>query len=359
MSISDSAIPRLIELARWAPSGDNTQPWRFERLAADHLVVHGFDTRAHCVYDLDGHASQLAIGTMLETMRIAATEQSLVLDVRRRADAPETTPTFDVHLHAEEGLAPDPLLPQIPRRSVNRRPYSTQALGSDQLQALRAALPDGYSLRCFSSLGERWRMSRLMFANAKLRLTMREAYEVHRSIIDWGQRYSSDKVPDQALGVDAMTLKLMRWALADWRRVTFMNRWLGGTLAPRLQMDLLPSLACAAHVAISAERPARQPDDYVAAGAAVQRFWLTATRLGLQHQPEMTCLIFARYVREGRAFSPDPGAGRQASRLARQTSALLGPELPQTIWLGRIGTASNATARSLRLDDAQLARQVS
>ena len=23
-------IYRIIELARWAPSGDNTQPWRFE-----------------------------------------------------------------------------------------------------------------------------------------------------------------------------------------------------------------------------------------------------------------------------------------------------------------------------------------
>ena len=54
-----SAIEQILELARWAPSGDNTQPWRFEIADAQSLVVHGFDTREHCVYDLDGRPSQM------------------------------------------------------------------------------------------------------------------------------------------------------------------------------------------------------------------------------------------------------------------------------------------------------------
>ena len=47
-------IEQILELARWAPSGDNTQPWRFEVLGDDHFVVHGFDTRDWCLYDIDG-----------------------------------------------------------------------------------------------------------------------------------------------------------------------------------------------------------------------------------------------------------------------------------------------------------------
>ena len=67
-----SVVLRILDLARWAPSGDNTQPWRFQIASDSHVVVHGFDTRDHCVYDLDGHPSQISIGALLETLSIAA-----------------------------------------------------------------------------------------------------------------------------------------------------------------------------------------------------------------------------------------------------------------------------------------------
>ncbi|RTL16759.1 MAG: molybdopterin biosynthesis protein MoeY, partial [Rhodocyclaceae bacterium] len=55
--IEQGTMERLLERARWAPSGDNTQPWRFEVLGVDRLAIHGFDTRAEVVYDFDGRAS--------------------------------------------------------------------------------------------------------------------------------------------------------------------------------------------------------------------------------------------------------------------------------------------------------------
>ena len=56
---ANGILEQILDLARWAPSGDNTQPWRFERVDDLHVVVHGFDTRDHCVYDLTGHPSQM------------------------------------------------------------------------------------------------------------------------------------------------------------------------------------------------------------------------------------------------------------------------------------------------------------
>lgn len=72
-------LTEILDLARWAPSGDNTQPWRFEIASDDQVVVHGFDTRQHCVYDLDGHPSQISLGALLETIALAATRFSLGL----------------------------------------------------------------------------------------------------------------------------------------------------------------------------------------------------------------------------------------------------------------------------------------
>ena len=71
MSPQDTLL-HILDQARWAPSGDNTQPWRFELAAPDHVVVHASDTRADTVYDLDGHPSQISVGALLETIAIAA-----------------------------------------------------------------------------------------------------------------------------------------------------------------------------------------------------------------------------------------------------------------------------------------------
>ncbi len=342
-------IEQILNLARWAPSGDNTQPWRFEIVNEHHVVVHGFDTRDHCVYDLDGHPSQIALGALLETISIAATGHGLQTGIQRRTDYPETKPTFDVHFEADPSIQPEPLIQYIPYRSVQRRPMHTRPLTEREKAALEASVGQGYRILWLEGLRDRIRAAHLMFNNAKLRLTIPEAYEVHRSIIEWNARFSEDRVPDQAIGLDPVTTRLMRWVMQSWQRVDFFNTFLAGTWAPRIQLDLIPGLACAAHFAIVAHKAPETMDDYVDAGRAVQRFWLTVTSLGLQLQPEMTPLIFSRYAHEERRFSKSDAARLQAQTLARQLKKVLADDTSRTVFLGRTGYGASAWARSLRL----------
>lgn len=340
---------RILDRARWAPSGDNTQPWRFEILGDDHLVVHGFDTRDHVVYDLDGHPSQLAVGALLETIVIAASAERLICQIERRPDTPETHLLINVHFeHSEESL-PDPLAPFIEQRVVQRRPMSPQPLTVEQKNTLSAALPAGYSVIWFEGWANRYRMAQLLFDNAKIRLNIPEAYQVHKAVIEWGARYSEDKIPSQAVGVDPLTERLMQWAMASWERIEFLNKWLLGDLAPRIQLDLLPGLFCAAHFALLAPAPLRTIDDYLAAGRAMQRFWLTASSLGLLCQPEMTPVIFSRYHREKYAFTADNRYLHSAGRLSARLGQMLdGAHMESMLFLGRIGLGQQPPARSTR-----------
>lgn len=350
MTTLDPTLEKILDLARWAPSGDNTQPWRFEIVDARHLVVHGFDTRDHCVYDLDGHPSQISLGALLETMRCAASLFRLSMRAERRPGLPDTRPTFDVAFSSAPAAEPDPLALAIEHRSVQRRPLSTRALTAAERQALQAALPPGYRVLWLASWSQRWAMARLLYHNAGLRLTMPEAHQVHRAVIEWKARYSNDRIPAQALGVDPLTARLMQWVMQSWDRVAFFNTWLAGTVAPRLQMDLVPALACAAHFVLVADQRPRTTDDYVAAGRAMQRFWLAAARAGLQLQPELTPLIFARYVRENRPFSRAPGMHARARALARQAQLVIGKhDFEHAVFMGRIGAGAPARSRSLRL----------
>ena len=345
-----SVVLEVLDLARWAPSGDNSQPWRFEVLGDERALVHAFDTRSHCVYDLEGHASQLAVGAMLETIRIAAAARQRLAHIERRQDAPAEAPVFDVRLVPAPALAAEDLHRAIRDRTVMRKPLSVRPLRTDDKARLEAAVGDDFRVVWFESARQRLRLAWLAVRSAKIRLTIPEAYAVHREIIEWDARYSEDRVPDQALGADALSLRSMRWVMANWERVQLMNRWFGGTLAPRLQLDLLPGLFCAAHFALVARRPPRDIDDRVRAGAAVQRFWLTATLLGLQLQPQYTPLVFAEYVRRKVDFTGVQGARRRAAWVERRLARLLGEEgAPATVFLGRLGYGRPHFARSLRL----------
>jgi len=350
-----SLLDELVSLARWAPSGDNTQPWRFALHPPDRLTVFGHDTRHDCVYDLRGEATQLSLGALLCTFEIAATSLGHRVTWQRQAAAPENMPRFDLQLHPAPGVQADPLADSIRRRSVQRRPMHTTPLLQEQMVRLEAAAGPGFRLIWLTSAQQRWAAARLLFANAGLRLSLPEAYPVHKRIIQWNSRESEDRIPDQALGASWATLQLMRFGLASWKRVNFFNRWLAGTWIPRIELDLIPAMRCAAHYLLVADHEPTGIDDFVAAGRAVQRVWLTATAEGLWQQPEMTPLIFARYARRNIKFTADNGLAQQASQLAAALQGLAGDSAPQAVWMGRLGSGPTPVARSTRLSLSALA----
>ena len=164
-----------------------------------------------------------------------------------------------------------------------------------------------------------------------------------------------DSGPSSWLG--SHRLKLMRWALVSWERVDFLNKYLGGTLLPRLQLDLIPGFFCGAHFLISSARKLTDDADYQAGGRATQRFWLTATQQGLQFQPEMTPLIFSRFVLEQRQFTIASGASRLAGDLAKALTGILGRDFAERgVFMGRVGFGKPPTSRSTRLDMRDLVK---
>lgn len=346
---------QILDLARWAPSGDNTQPWRFELIADDHIAVHGHDTRDHVLYDFDGHPSQMAHGAFLETLRLAATRYGLLAEWSIRPGQPDTAPIYDVKLRPAN-ISEDPLVPFITTRTVQRRAMSSTPLLPEQKAALIAAVGNDYTVQFFESFQERLAVARLLWNNAHIRLTCPEAYPVHRDIIEWNAQFSADRIPDRAVGTDPMTTKLMQWVMQSWERVSFFNRFLGGTIVPRIQLDFIPALACAGHVLLKPVAPVRDLAARVKAGIALQRLWLTTTALGLHLQPEMTPVIFRWYARSDRSFSIDPAIAAKTHELARRFEDAAGAEERDDFsFFCRIGKSPLPSARSTRKNLSDLA----
>lgn len=346
-----AVIHDVLELARWAPSGDNTQPWRFEIRSDTRARIHGFDTREQCVYDLDGCASRLAHGALLENIALAATRFGMRAVDAIESEEPSGRIVYDVALHPAQADEPeDPLVACIEPRSVQRRAMSTTPLSVAQRAALEAAVV-GFDVHWMSALPDRWRMAALNARNAHIRLTIPEAFAVHASVIEWHAQTSEDRMPDASLGAGPLLLTTMRFAMQSFERLDRLNRLAGGTLLPRLALDLVPGIACAAHFALIAREEPRDTRDHVHAGRAMQRFWLTATRIGLQMQPSYTPLVFARYARENVVFTRSTRAQRTAREVARRLDDILGVEnARKAVFLGRLGARRPGPhARSTRL----------
>jgi hypothetical protein len=228
-------------------------------------------------------------------------------------------------------------------------------LSAAEKHALETSVGKFYSLVWVEAWHAKTRLAWLLGLIDKVRLIIPEAYEVHRDTVAWDTQFSEDRIPDAAIAVDPVLIRVMRWAMKSWPRVQILNRYLWGHGLPRLEMDVVPALFCGAHCLLVANQPITNAQEGVEAGRAMQRLWLTATSLGLQGQPEMAPLIFSRYAAQNRIFTVNTKGWSQTQKLAQQFALFFGNEdWSRAAFMMRLGAGKPPQARSLRKPLADL-----
>ena len=350
-----SLLLAILDLARWAPSGDNIQPWRFELVDAGTMVVHLIGKAGINPYEYrGGEPSLLATGMLLESIRIAASLHGRSV---RWEVAPCGPPwRCRVEFSIEDGVAPSPLAAALPMRSVVRGALKIRPLTAPEKAMLQDALGADLQVSWQERLRDRLALARLGAMATDIRLRAPETFAVHREVVDWDRARSPDGLPARAIGLNRPTLMLMKWAMQSWPRMQRVNAMLG-TGAAALQLDLWPALTSSGFFVIranaaeadAAETEAGRLARLLRTGERLQRFWLTATRLGLAVQPTLATLSFADYGASGYAFTEDKRLLAQAKVLAVRTEAMLGPLGPMR-FIGRIGGRRDELpgARSVR-----------
>ncbi len=347
-----SRLLAVLDLARWAPSGDNTQPWRFEVLGERLLRIHlDAPDPAHPYEYRGGTPMLLAGGALLESLRVAARADGWTIDWHIEPDEPLWR--ILVQFRDDPPLSPggraasaeEPGVAALMLRSVARGPLGTRPLTAMQKARLSAALGPELEITWHESLAARVVMGRLGAIATDIRLRTPETFQVHRHMVDWHRQRSPDGLPAGAIGLDRPTLAIMRWAMRDWSRMQRLNKVLG-TWSAQLQLDLRPAIASAAFFVVRTRtrddgvmRTRTRDDDAQATlrhGMALQHFWLVAEELGLAMQPALATLAFAHHGRHGTAFTADATLRERAARLAARLEAVTG-DADSLVFLGRLG----------------------
>ena len=333
-----SPIEDILNLARWTPSADNVQPWTFEILDEESVRVHIRRDPGNIYEYRDGEPTSLAVGMLVESMRIAASfwRRAMVWE-RDSSDAPDV---MTLHFPTAGDVVVDPLLPSLTLRSVDRRAYRGRALLEAEKLALRACLPDAVTLDWHEGVQRRWRIARLAGLATGIRLRCPEAFPIHQHMIDWDRALSPTGIPARAVGLSAVTRPLMRWALQRWERARWLNR-LGAATTAAVELDYLPGIRAAAYFVVR-HSPERGDNQVTAAelmdiGRGLQRFWLTATRLGLAMQPSMAIIAFAHYGEHQVPFSTEPALMQRAAHLTQSFRRVIGTTPGEVVFIGRIG----------------------
>lgn len=341
-------LRQILEGGRWAPSGDNVQPWRFEIIDGHRVTVtlHGEDSFYETLWN--GKGILLAAGGLLETLRIVASQYGQKFDWQLSTESRPRT--LHLQFFEDPSVVIDPLHPVVAVRTVRRHIYRFKPLTPSQRDRLERSVGDEFELIWRESLGRRWQAAWLNLKAADIRLRLRETFDVSQHILDWDEAFSRDRIPVRAIAVDAWTRRLMKFLLKKWARIDFVNRHMGGTILPAIEMDLAPGIACASHFLIrfpSGAKDTTSPHALIRAGQSMQRLWLQATAEGLALQPSMAPILMAGYCVHPDARPELVGASR---RLVEMIRAYAEVEPGHVAFMGRIGTPwrQRVTARSVR-----------
>lgn len=345
-----SVMDHVLDAARWAPSGDNSQPWRFKIRSPLKVDIQA-DLEAGNVYQYrQGEPHWLALGMLLEAMKLAAHKKGYEL-YWELAHEDHGSALVQVELKPTSAQ-PDSLLNWLRLRSVDRRAYRLRPLSDAQKTQMEDALGDGLSIEWRESVRDRVRFAGISAAGTAIRLRIRETFSVHRKVIDWSGPFSRIGLPAKASGLNPLLRPLMRWALGGHGRMRLLTQALKGRWLAQIDLDWVPGLCSAGYFVVrqninSANKISNV--ERIIIGQRLLRFWLQATRSGLAIQPAIAPLCFAAYAQDGDNFTMDDAALKWAARLNEDMKKIAG-DIDTVIFLGRIGHPKSLgqATRSLR-----------
>jgi nitroreductase len=348
-------LETLIRAAILAPSGDNTQPWRFAVDAERGTIAFLLDeTRDPSPMNAGQRMARIAVGAALEN----------ALRTARRNDwettlEPAIPPALAIlHLHGNSGR-PGAIEDAIQARVTNRRLYDGRTLAAEQLERLRNQTPmlEGVATHWIAGTERIAALAELIGRADALMLgdpLMRRAF---LGKVRFDQ-------PAGAAVEEGLSLASLELSFSD----RIMLRVL-----PRLPNGLLTALGARRAFAAKARQLVRSASGLcliVAAdgseaadllvGRAMQRAWLALTAEGLAAQPMMSLLVLENVADNGSPDQLAPLGVEQLASLRRELRECV-PEIGKgrSAFLLRFGFAPQPTGRTGRLPMESVATAVS
>jgi nitroreductase len=341
------AIQALLRAAVQAPSGDNTQPWRFVAdFEAPAVEVHLDPARDRSPMNAGQRMARIAIGAAIENL--LATARGAGWDAEIGVARPPALARIDLKRRFAAPFAGE-IESVVAARVTNRRLYEKGPVWSDVLFRLKRAT------EIFHGVATHWiveeeRVRELADLIARADASALSEPSIRQAFLS-NVRFDRPANARVEEGLSVGALELSSWERFSLQRMSSTPGWLlrlAGTY--RVYAAHVGKLVRSASGLCLVVAPDGRAATDLSAGRAMQRAWLTLTREGLAAQPMMTLLVLEGIVDHGLGGTLSARTQRRLSSFREELRRLV-PEIGagRPAFLLRFGYAPAPSGRTGRL----------
>ncbi|HVM76853.1 MAG TPA: hypothetical protein VMU07_01740 [Candidatus Paceibacterota bacterium] len=300
--IVQDVVRKILEAGVLAPSGGNSQPWRFE-VSNGVISVFMIPERDHPVLNFRNRGTILANGALIENMAIAARHYGFdpVIDEFSDPNQPNLVAKMAFQENHEE---PQPLFDAIAKRATNRKPYETRAIDPQTVRDLQASVGEvgnpGITLRFTEERNQIEQLAVAASANEAVMFADPKLHQLFFEELVWTEREERAKKSGLFLKTmelappQAAALRLFR----SWHFMKFANRF--GAARGIAKGNAKGYAACGLYGAVMCSN---NDKDFLSVGRVIERVWLKATAAGLSfHLQTGVNFLYERVTGGGALF---------------------------------------------------------
>lgn len=301
-------IKKILEYAVNAPSGNNSQPWKFE-IKENKIYIHNVLDGDVTPYNFDQKGSYIAHGALIENISIIAAKRGY--EAKTELFPNKNNPDNIAIISLEKGVAKeDPLFNYIADRATNRRMYKKTPLKpehKDEILKSEKEVIGGGEIRLLDGREEIEKIAWALGLHERLIFENQMIHNIVFSSILWSEKenfekrkglYIKTKFPD----TPSFLLPVMK-IFGKWSIVKILNKI--GFPEKIHKQSAASCISSSALCAILVNN--EENENFLRGGRLLQRIWLKATKLGLSIQPMTGIPYLARRIFSGNpdGFSPE------------------------------------------------------
>ncbi len=277
----EEIIRKILEAGAQAPSGSNSQPWRFE--VKDGIVsVFMTPEKDHAILNFRNRGTILANGTLIENMVIAARHYGFEPSVEMFPDP--ARPNLVANIRFEKGSKNEEkqLFEAIGKRATNRKPFETKKIDGKIIGEFIASSTEigenNVSIKITEDKKNIQMLAKSASTNESVMFADRQLHKLFFEELVWTKEEENEK--KSGLYMKTMELKPPQEAALRlfqyWGFMNIVNKL--GAARGIAQGNAKGYAACGLYGAVLCDD---NDKDFLGVGRVIERIWLKATAAGL------------------------------------------------------------------------------
>jgi len=275
------AIKKIVAESLNAPSGSNSQPWKF-KIDEDFLEIFAFPEYDHPILNYKNRGTWVAHGALIENISISAHVSGYDTQINIFPNWPNTNISAKIHFNPTAAKK-DISVETIKNRCTNRKSYEDKTLSVIQKNDLIAILNEQQKQRVILTEDKKKidELCKLLCINEVVILENKKLHELFFKEIVWEEKLA--RAGEKGLSLSTMELaKPKQQALRlvkNWAVINFLNKF---GFAKAIAKDNAKNFAKTPLMGIILATDDER--SFIEAGRTMERLWLKSTEMKLSFQ---------------------------------------------------------------------------